>query len=67
MKFEMRWLVVEGPCNIPEKILQYRLDREITDYSIQNPRTGSFAKRNVLTDWITVPTENPFEKQHANL
>jgi len=66
MKFEMRWLVVEAPFG-PEKILQYRLDREITDYSIQNPRTGSFAKRNVLTDWITVPTENPFEKQHANL
>jgi hypothetical protein len=66
MKFEMRWLVVEAPSG-SEKILQYRLDREITDYSIQNPRTGSFAKRNVLTDWITVPTENPFEKQHANL
>jgi hypothetical protein len=66
MKFEMRWIVVEG-YDGPEKILQYRLDREITDYSIQNPRTGSFAKRNVLTDWITVPTENPFEKQHANL
>jgi hypothetical protein len=66
MMFEMRWLVVEAPSG-SEKILQYRLDREITDYSIQNPRTGSFAKRNVLTDWITVPTENPFEKQHANL
>jgi hypothetical protein len=66
MKFEMRWFVIEAPSG-PEKILKYRLDREITDYSIQNPRTGSFAKRNVLTDWITVPTENPFEKQHANL
>ena len=66
MKFEMRWLVVEG-YDGPEKILQYRLDREITDYSIQNPRTGSFAIRNVLTDWITVPTEEPVKVQHANL
>jgi hypothetical protein len=66
MKFEMRWFVVEAP-SYPEKILQYRFEREITDYSIENPRTGSFVKRNELTDWITVPTENPFEKQHANL
>jgi len=66
MKFEMRWFVIEAPSG-PEKILQYRLEREITDYSIENPRTGSFAKRNQLTDWITVPTEDPFEKQHANL
>ena len=66
MKFEMRWLVIEAPSG-PEKILQYRYEREITDYSIENPRTGSFVKRNELTDWITVPTENPFEKQHANL
>ena len=66
MKFEMRWLVVEG-YDGPEKILQYRLDREITDYSIQNPRTGSFAILNVLTDRITVPTEEPVKVQHANL
>ena len=66
MKFEMRWLVVEG-YDGPEKILQYRLDREITDYSIQNPRTVSFAIRKVLTDWITVPTEEPVKVQHANL
>ena len=66
MKFEMRWIVVEG-YDGPEKILQYRLEREITDYSIQNPRTGSFAKRNKLTDCVTVPTEEPVKVQHANL
>ena len=55
MKFEMRWFVTPGRDG-PEKILQYRYEREVTDYSIENPRTGSFAKRNVLTDWITVPT-----------
>jgi hypothetical protein len=62
MKFEMRWLVVEAP-SYPEKILQYRFEREITDYSIENPRTGSFVKRNELTDWITVPTEDPFKEK----
>lgn len=54
MKFEMRWFVTPGWAG-PEKILQYRYEREITDYSIENPRTGSFVKRNELTDWITVP------------
>ena len=55
MKFEMRWLVTPG-WDGPEKILQYRYEREVTDYSIENPRPGSFVKRNELTDWITVPT-----------
>ena len=55
MKFEMRWLVTPG-WDGPEKILQYRYEREVTDYSIENPRTGSFVKKNELTDWITVPT-----------
>lgn len=60
MKFEMRWFVVEG-YDGPEKLLQYRYEREITDYSIENPRTGSFVKKKELTDWIDVPTEEPFE------
>lgn len=60
MKFEMRWLVIEALSG-PEKILQYRYEREITDYSIENPRTGSFVKKKELTDWIDVPTEEPFE------
>lgn len=55
MKFEMRWLSIDG-YDGPEQILQYRYEREVTDYSIENPRTGSFVKRNELTDWITVPT-----------
>ncbi len=62
MKFEMRWLVIEASSG-PEKILQYRYEREITDYSIENPRTGSFVKRNELTDWIDVPTEDPFKER----
>ena len=55
MKFEMRWLVTPG-WDGPEKILQYRYEREITDYSLQNPRTGSFITRTELTEWINVPT-----------
>ena len=55
MKFEMRWLVTPG-WDGPEKILQYRYEREITDYGIQNPRTGSFVVRTELTEWINVPT-----------
>jgi hypothetical protein len=55
MKFEMRWLVTPG-WDGPEKILQYRYEREITDYSLQNPRTGSFVTRTELTEWIDVPT-----------
>jgi hypothetical protein len=55
MKFEMRWLVTPG-WDGPEKILQYRYEREITDYSLQNPRTGSFVTRTELTEWINVPT-----------
>jgi|APCry1669188910_1035180.scaffolds.fasta_scaffold642363_2 hypothetical protein len=56
MKFEMRWLVTPNWEEGPEKILQYRYEREITDYSLQNPRTGSFVTRTELTEWITVPT-----------
>ena len=55
MRFEMRWLVTPG-WDGPEKILQYRFEREITDYSLQNPRTGSFITRKELTEWINVPT-----------
>jgi len=55
MRFEMRWLVTAG-WDGPEKILQYRYEREITDYSITNPRTGSFVVRTELTEWINVET-----------
>jgi hypothetical protein len=55
MRFEMRWLVTPG-WDGPEKILQYRYEREITDYSITNPRTGSFLIRKELSEWINVET-----------
>ena len=51
MRFEMRWLVT---LEQTEKILQYRYETEITDYSTQNPRTGGFLKRPGWTEWQTV-------------
>jgi hypothetical protein len=55
MRFEMRWLVT-ADWDGPEKILQYRYEREITDYSTTNPRTGSFLIRKELSEWINVET-----------
>ena len=54
MKFEMRWLTTVG-VDGPETILQYRYETEVTDYGIQNPRTGGFIKKMSLTEWQTVP------------
>ena len=64
MRFEMRWLVTPG-WDGPEKILQYRFEREITDYSLQNPRTGSFITRKELSELINVPTVD--EAWNANI
>jgi len=55
MRFEMRWLVTPNWDEGPEKILQYRYEHEITDYSIQTT-TGSFVTRKELTHWINVET-----------
>jgi hypothetical protein len=55
MRFEMRWLVTPNWEEGPEKILQYRYEHEITDYSIQTT-TGSFVTRKELTHWINVET-----------
>ena len=57
MNLEMRWLITAG-WDGPEKILQYRFERETPDYCILNPKTGEITKQNELTDWITVPTED---------
>jgi len=54
MRFEMRWLITAG-WDGPVKILQYRYETEITDYSTQNPRTGGFLKRAGYTEWQIVP------------
>jgi len=55
MRLEMRWLVTPG-WDGPEKILQYRYQIEVTDYSAHNPTTGGFLKTFGWTEWCTVPT-----------
>ena len=49
MRFEMRWLNTGT-----EKILQYRYQTEVTDYSAHNPTTGGFLKTQGWTEWQTV-------------
>ena len=49
MRFEMRWLTTNT-----EKVLQYRYETEITDYSAHHPSTGGFLRRQGWTEWVTV-------------
>lgn len=49
MRFEMRWLTTGT-----EKVLQYRYQTEVTDYSAHNPTTGGFLKTQGWTEWQTV-------------
>jgi hypothetical protein len=52
--FELRWLVRPG-WDGPEKVLQYRTQKEVTDYSATTEK-GSFTKRMEWTEWEDVPT-----------
>jgi len=54
MRFEMRWLITAG-WDGPVKILQYRYQTEVTDYSAHNTTTGGFLKTLGWTEWCTVP------------
>jgi len=49
MRFEMRWLTTNT-----EKVLQYRYETEITDYSAHHPTTGGFLKIKGWSGWQTV-------------
>ena len=53
--YELRYLVRPG-WDGPEKVLQYRTQIEVSDYSATNPRTGDFIKKREWTDWQDVPT-----------
>lgn len=53
--FELRYLVRPG-WDGPEKVLQYRTEIEVADYSSTNPRTGDFIKKRKWTEWQDVPT-----------
>ena len=52
--FELRYLVQTG-WDGPEKVLQYRTQIEVSDYSANNPRTGEFIKKKEWTEWRDVP------------
>jgi hypothetical protein len=51
--FELRYLVRSG-WDGPEKVLQYRTQLEVTDYSGTNVK-GSFTKKSEYTEWQDVP------------
>jgi hypothetical protein len=51
--YELRYLVRKG-WDGPEKVLQYRTQIEVTDYSTTTIQ-GSFTKKKEYTDWQDVP------------
>ena len=51
--YELRYLVRSG-WDGPEKVLQYRTQSEVTDYSTTNIN-GSFTKKREWTEWQDVP------------
>ena len=53
--YELRYFVRTG-WDGPEKVLQYRTQIEVTDYSVKTTETGSFIKKREWTDWQYVPT-----------
>ena len=52
--YELRYLVRNG-WDGPEKVLQYRTQLEVTDYS-GTTINGSFTKKKEWTEWRDVPT-----------
>ena len=51
---ELQWLIQAG-WDGPERVLQYRQNRDIIDYS-RKDSNGHFVKTTEMTDWVTVPT-----------
>ena len=54
--YELRYLVRKALVG-SEKVLQYRVQLEVTDYSTTTIQ-GSFTKKREWTDWQDVPTVN---------
>jgi len=52
--YELRYLVRKGLEGF-EKVLQYRTQFEVTDYSTTTIQ-GSFTKKREWTEWQNVPT-----------
>ena len=51
--YELRYLVRNG-WDGPEKVLQYRTQIEVSDYSSTN-ESGKYTKRMKWTEWRDVP------------
>jgi hypothetical protein len=51
--YELRYLVRPG-WDGPEKVLQYRTQIEVSDYS-GTTQNGSFTKKREYTEWQDVP------------
>ena len=54
--YELRYFVRNG-LDGPEKVLQYRTQSEVTDYSTTTIN-GSFTKKREWTEWQDVQTVN---------
>jgi hypothetical protein len=54
--YELRYLVRKASAGF-EKVLQYRTQFEVTDYSTTTIQ-GSFTKKREWTEWQDVPTVN---------
>ena len=54
--YELRYLV-RNSYDGPEKVLQYRTQSEVTDYSTTTIN-GSFTKKREWTEWQDVQTVN---------
>ena len=54
--YELRYLIRNG-WDGSEKVLQYRTQLEVTDYSTTT-LNGSFTKKREWTDWQDVPIVN---------
>ncbi len=52
--YELRYLVRSG-WDGPEKVLQYRTQIEVSDYSAVNPRTSDYIRKLEWTEWRDVP------------
>ena len=53
--YELRYLIRSG-WDGPEKVLQYRTQVEVSDYSAKTTETGSFIKKKEWSEWEDVPT-----------
>lgn len=53
--YELRYLIRNG-WDGPEKVLQYRTQVEVSDYSAKTTETGSFIKKKEWSEWQYVPT-----------